>query len=628
MSRRGTIVLLVLASLPLVLVAALCVVLPGIELGPLAARQLEASLGRPVAIASLRLTVGRRVRVALREVSIANIDGGTAPTMASLARLEAELALLPLLRGSVVVQGIDAAGFSLLLERTADRRANWRFGAARDNAPDSGAAAGEARAGVPTILLLRLADSEVTVRTSSGAMLRTRIATARAAATDETVPITLDIAGSYNAVPLTLLATLGSFATLRDTAAAFPIALEAASGDTTLTFRGTSTAPLDVDGLDGLLTLHAPTVATLLAIGGVDEAPPVGLTLSGQATRQRDRWRLADIAGELDGGPFTGTALALTEGAAGEPDAIAATLAFTRLDLDRLLRIPGNAANGKAPDTEADMALRVALAPDPLVTADIAAAAFTYGRLHARDARLRGEIAPSRITLEELSLFGFGAHLSGRVDITPAGEGARLAAFATLGESDLDALRRSIGLGPLPVTGRLHGQLAVTAEGTGLNAALRGADGTLVLAMSGGRIAREVIEMASTDIRALFRTAAGTTAVSCMLAVVALRDGAGEVAPLHLRAGTGAVSGIATFDLNRQWLDLVIGSRRATTHTLALDIPVRISGPFADLSFEPAAAGPEDRARARGARNVAALPAALREVATRNPCHRQAIGGG
>lgn len=619
MSRRRTILLLLLAGVPLLLAASALLLLPRIELGPFVAGRLEAALGRPVAIGSLRLAAGRQLRVALRDGRIANIAGGTAPEMATLSSLDAELEVLPLLQGSIVVRRLDIAGFSLLLERAAGRVANWHFGDRRaDDAPEA-----DARAGVPTILALAITDSEVTFRTTSGAMLRSRVTVARGAAADATQPITLHAEGSYNAVALTVGMTLGSFDALRDAATPVPVSLEAISGDTTLTFRGTSTKPLDADGLDGALTLDAPRVATVLAIGGVGDAPPVGLTLAGQATRQGDRWRLADIAGELDGAPFTGDSLVLAEGEVSQPDAIAATLAFTRLDFDRLLGAPDRKGSD-APD----LTLRVVLAPDPLVTADISATAFTYGRLQARDARLRGEIAPSRITLEELTFFGFGAHLSGRVDITPEGEGARLAAEAELRDSELDALRRSIGLGPLPVSGRLHGRLTMVASGTTLNAALRDADGTLVLAMSGGSIAREVIEMASTDIRALFRTAAGTTQVTCMLAIVVLRDGVGDVAPLHLRAGTGAVSGIAAYDLKRQWLDLVIGSRRETTHTLALDIPVRISGPFADLSFEPASAGPEERARALGARNIASLPATLRDAAMRSACYRSAIGGG
>ncbi|WP_291295067.1 AsmA family protein [Elioraea sp.] len=617
-NRRRAIILLIIAAVPLAIVAATLILLPGIELGPAVARRLEAQLGRTVTITSLRLIPRRSIRIELRDVRVANIDGGTAPAMATLGRLSAELDVLPLLRGRVVVRSIDVAGFSLLLERAADRRANWRFGT-RGSPTETEA---DARASVPTILDLRLSDSEVTFRTTSGTMLRTVIATARGTAADASQPITLGADGSYNDVPIALRATLGSFDALRDAGVAFPVALEAVSGDTTLTFRGTSRHPLDADGLDGALALNAPTVATLLAIGGVDQSPPVSLTLSGHATRQDTLWRLTDIEGELDGAPFTGASLALTEGASGEPESIAATLAFTRLDFDKLLASPG----GEGADDGPDMPLRVALAPDPLVTADISAEAFTYGRLQARDARLKGEIAPSRITLQELSLFGFGAQLSGRVDITPAGDGARLVAEAELRESDLDALRRSVGFGPLPVTGRVHGRLAMEAEGTALNEALRGADGTLVLGMSSGRIAREVIEMASTDVRALFRTAEGTTQVTCMLAVVVLRDGAGDVAPLHLRAGTGAVSGIATFDLNRRWLDLVIGSRRETTHTLALDIPVRVSGRFADLSFEPAAAGPEERAQQTGARHVAALPPSLRDTATGNACYRSAMG--
>lgn len=620
MSRRLAIVLALLVSLPLIAIAAAVALIPGIELGPAVARQLEARLGRPVSIASLRVMPGRSVRIAIRDARIGNVDGGSAPTMVTLGGLYAEVDVLPLLRGRVVISGIDLDGLTLLLERTAERRANWHFGApAAMPATDR-----QARASMPTILALRVSKSEVVFRTTRGTVLRTAVTTLHATAADATQPIVLDAEGSYNAAPITLRARLGSFAVLRDARAPFPIALDAASGDAVLGFRGTSRHPLDLDGLDGTLSLHASTLDTLFALLGAGEAPPVALALSGHATRQGDAWHLGDILGELAGAPFTGTSLALTEGVAGRPDAVAASLAFTHLDLDRLL---GPSA-GKGADTGPDLKLRVVLAPDPLVSADISAASFTYGRLQARDARLRGEIAPSRITLEELALFGLGAHLSGRVDVTPAGEGARLVAEARLHDSELDALRRSVGLGPLPVTGRIHGRLAITAEGTALNEALRGADGMLVLAMTGGHVAREVIEMASTDIRALFRTARGTTPITCMLAIVTLRDGAGEVAPFYLRAGTGAVTGIAAFDLKRQWLDLVIASRRDTTHTLALDLPVRISGRFADLAYEPAAAGPEERGRALGRRAVAALPPALREAAAGNACYRPSLAGG
>lgn len=93
------------------------------------------------------------------------------------------------------------------------------------------------------------------------------------------------------------------------------------------------------------------------------------------------------------------------------------------------------------------------------------------------------------------------------------------------------------------------------------------------------------------------------------------------MAPLRIRAGTGTIAGLMTFDLERRRLDLVIGSERATTDFLALDIPVRVSGTFGDLGVAPAEWSRAGRARlARG--GMAAMPPDLVETARASPCYR------
>jgi hypothetical protein len=157
-----------------------------------------------------------------------------------------------------------------------------------------------------------------------------------------------------------------------------------------------------------------------------------------------------------------------------------------------------------------------------------------------------------------------------------------------------------------------------------LNAAAGGARVSAVVAMQGGRIAREVIEMASIDLRLLFRSARGTTPVSCLLGMLEMRAGVGEVAPLRVRSAEGTIAGTASFDLNRKQLDLVIGSVRSTTDFWALDIPVRVWGNFADPSIRPASWSADGRARLAAADDVAPLPARLRDFARQNPCFQAA----
>lgn len=99
------------------------------------------ALGRKVTIAgpmSLRLMPSIRVRAG--DVALANASGvgfSTRP-MATLAALDIELALLPLLGGRIEVSRFLLRSPDILLERAADGRANWQFSAG------SGRSAGEA----------------------------------------------------------------------------------------------------------------------------------------------------------------------------------------------------------------------------------------------------------------------------------------------------------------------------------------------------------------------------------------------------------------------------------------------------------------------------------------------------
>jgi hypothetical protein len=70
-------------------------------------------------------------------------------------------------------------------------------------------------------------------------------------------------------------------------------------------------------------------------------------------------------------------------------------------------------------------------------------------------------------------------------------------------------------------------------------------------------------------------------------------------------------------------MDLTIGSQGDTTNFFALDVPVRVHGPFDDPDFAPARWSSEGRAQMASADNIAPLPPALRNFANQNPCLRR-----
>jgi hypothetical protein len=94
-----------------------------------------------------------------------------------------------------------------------------------------------------------------------------------------------------------------------------------------------------------------------------------------------------------------------------------------------------------------------------------------------------------------------------------------------------------------------------------------------------------------------------------------MRSGVGIVSPLRIRTAQGTIAGKGIVDLNRQQLDLTVGSQSATTSAFALDVPFRISGALSD----PIVRRSTNKA-ALATANLSELPPSLRQLAQHNPC--------
>jgi len=599
-----------LLALALVAIGAAYLLIGRYDLASFAAGRASAALGRPVAVGGLHVTPGRWVMVDLDRVRLDNIDGGSRPAMLELAHLTAEVDALSLLHGPAVLRRLAVDGLSVLLERTAGGTANWKFGPPKPK-PDGPAD----RSWFPTLLDARMRGSELTFRTTGGTALRTRVdeLAIQTAAADQ--PVRLTLGGAYNDTPVRLDGDLQPIAALRDAAVPYGTRLHVASGATALEFDGTMTEPLGLDGAEGRLTLDAPTPGPLLAIAGAPGSADLALRLAGKLERRGDLWRLTEAAGTLNDSKIGAASLRLQEGTRGKPDDVAADIAFDRLDLNQLM---GAGGRGSRPD--ADIPLGIDRAPDTLIEARITTRELVYAGVRAEDATFAAALTPGRVAVKELALTYSGARAKASGQVEAADKGGKVTADLAVSGAEVQQLRRLLEFGPVPLQGRLTAQVAVSASGATLNAAARTANVAAVVSMTGGAIAREVVEMASTDVRLLFRKAKGMSAVSCLLAALDMRGGVGTVSPLRVRAADGTIAGMARFDLNRRWFDLTIGSEAKTTGFFALDIPVRVSGSFASPSVAPARWSDGGRALLAATDTVGHLPPGMRDLARRNPC--------
>jgi hypothetical protein len=189
-----------------------------------------------------------------------------------------------------------------------------------------------------------------------------------------------------------------------------------------------------------------------------------------------------------------------------------------------------------------------------------------------------------------------------------------------LRQADAAQLIRWSGGPPGTLTGLLDGAVSLKLTGGTLPAAL--ADGRIsaVVGMRDGRISHTALELASTDLRSLFRRGTVTAPLLCLLAVDDVKNGKGPINPVRLETAGAIIFGSGLLDLVRRRIDLTVESDTGSTSIFALDIPIRISGPFDNLDIST---GLQDANRTPLAHvDTSQLPAALQRIINGNECHR------
>ena len=128
MKRAVVAAVAVLVVVPLAGFVTARVLLDGKALKTRAIEAVRRATGRELTIAGpVRLAWSLTPRLEASDISLANPPGMSRPAMAHVARVEAEVGLLPLLSRRVEIARIRLERPDVLLERDAEGRANWEF---------------------------------------------------------------------------------------------------------------------------------------------------------------------------------------------------------------------------------------------------------------------------------------------------------------------------------------------------------------------------------------------------------------------------------------------------------------------------------------------------------------------
>ena len=120
-----------LAALVLLVVAGGTVFLARFDpnnLKPRIAAAVEQATGRKLALnGPIHLSWSLWPTIAMQDVALANPPGFSRPQMATLQRLDLQLAVLPLLQGRVVIARLVLVHPDIRLEQDAQGHSNWQF---------------------------------------------------------------------------------------------------------------------------------------------------------------------------------------------------------------------------------------------------------------------------------------------------------------------------------------------------------------------------------------------------------------------------------------------------------------------------------------------------------------------
>lgn len=235
---------------------------------------LHAATGRSVAVrGEFQLELSLTPRIVATDIALANLPGSPRPELLKVARVEAEIGLLALLRREVEVLSLTLVNPELSLEVDESGRGNWHLAPGRGGRvhTSSGLPATSFRVNAVTVSGGRLVLQDRSARS----VLVLSLSQVSITAADSSTPIAFTAKGELGKLPLDVSGTVGSFADLETRGRPFPLKLQAAAGNNQAVVEGSIGRLADLADLDLRISLAGSDLAEAARLTGTS-APALG----------------------------------------------------------------------------------------------------------------------------------------------------------------------------------------------------------------------------------------------------------------------------------------------------------------------------------------------------------------
>lgn len=530
-------------------------------------------------------------RLRLDQVRFANPPWAIQPHTLEIERAEITVALLPLLRGRVVLPEVVLTRPVVDLERGPRGSNNWTL------ARDEESAAGK-RGRAPVIGKLTV-DRGVLWFHDPARKTALRLDVQTDPGAQAGAPgLRFAASGRYQGQALSVKGTGGSILSLADTGAPYPLAGEFRVGATQGTVKGSVTGLAAFAAADLALNFRGETLSELFPLLRMALPPSPPYWIRGRLRHDGAWWRFHDFAGRVGDSDLSGDVDVAYEN---RRSRIKARLESQILDLDDLGGFVG-AAPGTGPgETASARQERQAAASEaaPRLLPDLP---IRLDRLRSMDGdvKFKGKSIRGRTPVDDLEThlvlkdgvlrldpLDFGV-AGGKVAAALAldGRGAVAAVGGNLEFRRIDLRKLFPGNETIArATGLLGGRAVLEGRGNSLAQVLADADGTLGLAMSGGQVSNLVIELAGLDaaeaLRLLFQ-GDRPVALRCAVADVGVRKGVIEARSVVVDTTDTHIKVDGSIDLASEQLDLTLHPLPKDYSLLSLRSPIHVRGTFKD----------------------------------------------
>lgn len=275
--RIAAIVLAVVLLVPVAAGAALLASFDADHYKPQIVAAIRRATGRDVSLnGAVRVMLNPRLVLEAADASLGNLPNGTRPDMATTQRVEAEVALIPLLHGKLEITKLVLIRPNLLLETDAEGNPNWLFHHPEGNQGPAvaNAVAKRIHRGHLDIQSVRITDGTLTWHDGQSGETRVlRVDEFEVSERSESAPISFAGRLGYTGIDIAVSGQLGSLARLRDEGATtpWPVRLALASEGGELNAEGSFSDPLHARGYALKIAGKLPDLGRLASVtrGGV-----------------------------------------------------------------------------------------------------------------------------------------------------------------------------------------------------------------------------------------------------------------------------------------------------------------------------------------------------------------------